>query len=122
MIQQSIMLHDEPVFVTKPASQPATPTVYIKYPRKTFTYADIQNERNKAAQNNIKIGSKFRYIKSDVVIEIVSYETNPLICENVDGDPAILKATRTMVTDPTQTYTFHYSVAEFLDEQTMERL
>jgi hypothetical protein len=119
MITQEIKLYEEP---PPYAYQAAAVTTFNGYGKKLFNHADLVQERNKAAFAQIKIGSRFRYKKTQAELEIVSYETDPFKCEDVDGFPAVLKARRTHPVDAITKYEFHYSVAELLDEETLERL
>lgn len=125
MIVQEIKLYEEAYTVKVVGSTSANGNPvesYNGYSRKVFTAADLQVERNRAAANNIKIGSRFRYIKGSAEIEIVSYETDPKKCEDIEGSPAILKAKRTSPMDILTTYDFHYTVDELIDTAYLERI
>jgi len=127
MIQQEIKLYEEsiPYKHTPTVAYSATGQPVVNYGtwgRTLFTSADVAAERSRAAICNIKIGSRFRYVNGNSEIEVVSYETNPLLCEDVDGFPAILKARRTHPIDALTHSTFHYTVAELINNPALERI
>jgi hypothetical protein len=125
MIVQELKLHAEP----EPYKPPVVSSnslltnygSYGSYTSRGFNQVDLARERTKAAMSGIKIGSKFKSRSQATILEVIGYETDPIKCEDIEGDPAIIRVRRTHPIDNLKDIIFHYSVEE-LQSVSLEKI
>lgn len=98
MIQESIVLYEEPipVVVEQPVQQhPWIPKqTYSSYRGKMYSVFKLSQAVIKAASEGFKVGAYFRYGDDPTCYLVKRLETRPLYVEEVKGEPGIVYACR----------------------------
>ena len=109
MIQESIVLYDEPLPVEKPKEQttqqypPWMPkTTYTSYTGKTYSVIELTQAVMKAAAEGFKVGAYFQYNNDPTRFFVKRLETRPVFVDEIKGEPGIIYACRvgTLVETP----------------------
>lgn len=110
MIQQEIKLYPEPIAVVSTPSRSS-------YLSSTYTKEELEGAIALAETLGIKVGSKFKYKQSGVILTVVGYQTDPTRVYPIAGSPGVLVCTREGAN-----YVSSYSSSELLNSNNIVEL